>query len=268
MTNVIRTEWLKMRKYPAFWAMLGIIALSYPGMNYMFYSSGYKDQLADKQMGPILSMLPNPFTFPDAWTTVAYISSLFIFLPALMVIMFISNEYSFKTHRQNIIDGWSRTDFLVGKLIDVLLVSVLVTVLYAVTAFIIGSINSGAGVHPWEGSRFIGLFFLQVLAQLSLALLLALVVRKAFIALGLFMFYYFPLEPFIVAISKKRGYKWGEYMPLEISDRLIPFPRWFTRDETEWKTAVAQSNAHIGYTLLLIAVCWLLCFWINKKRDL
>ncbi|RYY59153.1 MAG: hypothetical protein EOO12_16500, partial [Chitinophagaceae bacterium] len=207
MTHIFRTEWLKMKKYPAFWAMLVILALSYPGMNYMLYSNGYKDRLNDPKVGPLFRMLPNPFTFPDVWGTVAYISSLFIFLPALLVIMFITNEYTYKTHRQNIIDGWSRRDFMLGKIGNVVMISALITGLYTLTAFVIGTVNGGAGLStPWAGSKYIALFFLQVLSQLSLALLVALLVRKAFIALGVFMFYYFPLEPLIVGLSKE---KWG-----------------------------------------------------------
>jgi ABC-2 type transport system permease protein len=269
MSTLLRTEWLKMRKYPAFWAMLGIVALAYPGMNYMFYSGGYRDQLADPKMGPVLQMLPNPFTFPDVWQTVAYISSLFIFLPALLVIMFITNEYTFKTHRQNIIDGWSRGQFLASKAIDLAIISLLVTTLYTATAFAIGTVNTGdASSNVWEGSRFIPLFFLLVFSQLSIALLIALVVRRAFIALGVFMFYYFPLEPWLVHMGREYAGGAGEFLPLEISDRLIPFPRWFTRNEAEWKLTVAQSDIHILYTIILIAVTWGLCFWINKKRDL
>ena len=41
--------------------------------------------------------------------------------------MFISNEYTFKTHRQNIIDGWSRKQFITSKLMDVLIISLIVT---------------------------------------------------------------------------------------------------------------------------------------------
>ena len=37
MFNLIRIEWLKMRKYNAFWWILGLTALSYPGINYIFY---------------------------------------------------------------------------------------------------------------------------------------------------------------------------------------------------------------------------------------
>lgn len=269
MASLLKTEWLKIKKYPAFWWMLGIVSLSYPGMNYAIYANGYKDQLNDEKFGPILQMLPNPFTFPDAWQTVAFISSLFVFLPSIVVIMFITNEYTYKTNRQNIIDGWSRTDFMLSKLIDVVIVSLLVTALYVVTAFVIGTINSGKGTgNSWEGTKYIGLFFLQLFSQLSLALLIALLVRKAFIALGIFLFYYFPLEPILVQVAKRKANGLGEYLPLEISDRLIPFPRWFIRDENEWKAVVAQSDIHIFYTILLLIVTWGICFWVNKRRDL
>lgn len=269
MAGLLKTEWLKIKKYPAFWWMLGIVSLSYPGMNYAIYENGYKDQLNDKNMGPILQLLPNPFTFPDAWQTVAFISSLFVFLPSIVVIMFITNEYTYKTNRQNIIDGWSRNQFLLSKMIDVIIISLLVTVLYILTAFVIGTINSGdSTTNSWEGTKYIGLFFLQLFSQLSLAMLIALLVRKAFIALGLFLFYYFPLEPILVQIAKKKANGIGEYFPLEISDRLIPFPRWFIREESEWKAVVAQSNIHIVYTFLLLIVTWGICFWVNKKRDL
>jgi ABC-2 type transport system permease protein len=269
MSRLLKTEWLKIKKYPAFWWMLVVVALSYPGMNYMLYSEGYKDQLANGKMGPLLRMLPNPFTFPDVWQTVAFISSLFVFLPAVIVIMFITNEYTYKTHRQNIIDGWSRNSFMMSKVIDVAIISLFATVLYIMTAFTIGVINSGsANVSFWSGSKYIGLFFLQLFSQLSIALLIALLIRKAFIALGMFLFYYFPLEPFLVAMGKKYANGIGEYLPLEISDRLIPYPRWFVKKESDWQTLIAQSNTHIIYTLLLIAATWGICFWINKKRDL
>jgi hypothetical protein len=183
--------------------------------------------------------------------------------------MFITNEYTYKTHRQNIIDGWSRNQFMISKMIDVFIICLLATLLYVITAFVIGTLNVGnTKVNFWEGTKYIGLFFLQVFSQLSIALLIAFLVRKAFIALGLFLFYYFPLEPFMVAMAKKHANDIGEYLPLEISDRLIPFPRWLTRDENKWKALLEQSNTHILYTVLLILTTWGICFWINKKRDL
>jgi ABC-type transport system involved in multi-copper enzyme maturation permease subunit len=183
--------------------------------------------------------------------------------------MFITNEYTYKTHRQNIIDGWSRNQFMMSKMIDVAIICLLATILYIITAIVIGTINTSSGsVNIWDGTKYIGLFFLQVFSQLSIALLIALLVRKAFIALGIFLFYYFPLEPLLVELGKKWANDAGEFLPLEISDRLIPFPRWFTKEESEWKALIEQSNIHIVYTILLLVATWGICFWINKKRDL
>lgn len=269
MGNLLKTEWLKLKKYWAFWWMTGIVALAYPGMNYAIYENGYKDNLNDKTMGPILRMLPNPFTFPDVWQTVAFVSSFFIFIPSIVVIMFITNEYTYKTHRQNIIDGWSRKQFMLSKMIDVLFISLLATVLYFIVALIIGYNNMGPDTgNIWKESKYIGLFFLQTFSQLSLAFLVAFFVRKAFIALGIFLFYFFPLEPFIVGYTKSHSGTDLWFMPLEISDRLIPRPRFTIRSETQWKELVAQVDQHIIYTILLLALTWGICFWINAKRDL
>jgi len=266
MSSLARTEWLKIRKYPTFWWMMGIIALSYPGINYLVYSQGYKNQLDNGTIGPLLKMLPNPFAFPEAWHTVAYISSWFVFIPAMAVIMFITNEYTYKTHRQNIIDGWSRKQFMTAKMVDVAIISLLTTVVYALTALVIGSVN---GTSDMSGEiKYIPLFFLQSFSQLSLAFLIALLARKAIIALGIFFFYYFLVENFIVGYGRDHWNDIGKYFPFEISDRLIPLPRFMIRNEDSWNKLMSEANVHIFYTLLLLSVTWSLCFWMNNRRDL
>jgi hypothetical protein len=249
--------------------MTGIVALAYPGINYMIYEGGYRDQIKhNPDFGPILKMLPNPFTFPEVWHTVAYISSFFLFIPSVVVIMFITNEYTYKTHRQNVIDGWSRKQFMISKMIDVLLVSLLATLLYFIVALIIGYSAGESTGSKWEETQYIGLFFLQTFSQLSIAFLVAFLVRKAFIALGIFLFYFFPLEPIIVGVARDRWGDFGRYMPLEISDRLIPFPRFMIRNTDQWNELMSQANIHIFYPMILIGLTWGLCFWLNSKRDL
>jgi ABC-2 type transport system permease protein len=266
MSSLGRTEWLKIRKYPTFWWMMGIILLSYPGINYMVYEHGYMDQLNNKDIGMILKMLANPFAFPEVWHTVAYISSWFVFIPAMAVIMFISNEYTYKTHRQNIIDGWSRKQFMLAKMVDVAIISLVTTITFAITAFIIGAINGSANM--WGEIKYVPLFFLQTFSQLSLAFLIALLVRKAIIALGIFLFYYFLLENFIVGYGRDHWGDIGRYFPFEISDRLIPLPRFMIRNESHWNDLMNQANVHIFYTLFLLSITWGLCFWLNNRRDL
>src|ERR1700733_11495706 len=154
MLQIAKTEWLKIKKYPAFWWVMGITALTYPGINYIFHSIYVNITQKTSRSGQIVqALLGNPFSFPEAWRTVAYFSSIFVFIPSIVVIMLITNEYNYKTNRQNIIDGWSRSAFMTGKLIDVLIMSILVTILFLVVAVIIGFTNTNNG-SPWAMSYY------------------------------------------------------------------------------------------------------------------
>jgi ABC-2 type transport system permease protein len=271
MNNLIKTEWLKLRNYRAFWWMAGIITVSYPGINYIFYQAFQELRTKDSNTSAMVQMLVgNPFTFPEVWHTVAYFSSIFVFIPAVVVIMFITNEYTYKTHRQNIIDGWSRNQFMASKMIDVLIVSMLATLLYSIVTLVIGNLAPAEGTGGvWAQSRYIVLFALQVFSQLSIAFLIAFLTRKAFVALGIFIFYFIILENIFVGIGKWKEFTGVRFLPLEVSDRLIPPPAFMNRiDEKGYKLAMASINEHIIYTILLTAIIWALCFWINKKRDL
>ena len=272
MFQIARTEWLKMKKYPAFWWVMGITALTYPGINYMFIKAYEKITEQQSASGQIVkALIGNPFSFPEAWKTVAYFSSLFVFIPSIVIIMLITNEYTYKTNRQNIIDGWSRKDFMTGKLFDVIILSVIVTVIYSIVAWVVGITNtSKEGADQWKLVYYIGLFALQTFSQLSLAFLVGLLVRKSFIALAIFAFYFIIVEPIAVNILRYQ-YKTdvGEFFPLEISHRLLPKPAFIGRiDEASYKASLAAVNTHIVYTIILIGITWAFAFWLNKRRDL
>ena len=89
----------------------------------------------------------------------AFFSSFFIYIPSIVVIMLITNEYTYRTNRQNIIDGWSRKDFMTAKMIDVLLLSAIVTILYAVVVLFIGLTNTeSSAAGKWDLAYYIGFF--------------------------------------------------------------------------------------------------------------
>ncbi len=271
MTTLLRTEWMKMKKYNAFWWVLGITALSYPGINYIFYMAYDHMTTQPSQASRLAKMaIGNPYTFPEVWHTVAYFSSWFLFIPAVVVIMFITNEYTFKTHRQNIIDGWSRSQFISSKLIDVLIITFLITILYFIVCLVAGYANyTWHTTDIWGMSYYTGLFALQTFAQLSLAFLVAFLVKKAFISLGIFIFYFFPFEPIIVGLLKKYANDIGRFMPLEISDRIIPWPAFLAKlDQESYDKSLAAIPEHVILTVILTVIIWALCYWINNKRDL
>ena len=271
MGSLIKTEWLKLKKYKAFWWMIVIVALSYPGINALFYQI-YKEFITDKSRGGdmVKMLIGIPFTFPEVWHTVAYASSIFVFIPSIVVIMFITNEYTYKTHRQNIIDGWSRNQFMTSKMIDVIIISLLITLVFTLAALGIGYLNiSESDSNPFSGSKYIGLFFLQTFSQLSIAFLIAFLTRKAFIALGIFLFYKIILENILLGLSKWQHLSIGDFLPFQISNMLIPVPAFLGKfQEDAYTAAMAAINTHIIYTIVLIGLTWGLCFWLNSKRDL
>jgi len=188
----------------------------------------------------------------------------------VVVIMLITNEYSYKTSRQNIIDGWSRNQFMVSKLIDVVIVTVLISVLCFIVSIIIGIININASnVNKWQLSYYAGLFTLQTFAQLSIAFLVGFLVRKAFIALGIFVFYFIVLENVAVAILRYYNYDFRRFLPLAISNRLIPPPVFVGKfDQAAYNKSLTYISPHIFYTIILTGIVWLICFRVNNKKDL
>lgn len=271
MTHIIKTEWLKIKNYRAFWWVFGITALTYPGVNYMFLNIYYNISEQKSTAGKVATaLLGNPFSLPEGWRTMAFFSSFFIYIPAIVVIMLITNEYTYKTNRQNIIDGWSRKNFMTAKMIDVLLLSVIVTILYAVTALIIGLTNSTNAAGQWDLTYYIALFFLQTFCQLSIAFTVGMLLRKAFIALAVFTFYSMIVEEITVDILKyKYNNDIGQFFPIEISDRLLTKPIFISKfNEAAYQQSLDAVKYHVVYTIILVILTWLFCFWLNNRRDL
>jgi len=274
MLQIARTEWLKIQKYRAFWWVMAITALTYPGINYMSLALYNQARDGDDQRRNLVKMLiGNPFSFPETWHTTAYFSSLFIFIPAIVIIMLITNEYTYRTNRQNIIEGWSRKDFMIAKLMDVIILSALVTLLYAVVALSIGLSNTpdDKADTKWQQVYYIGLFALQSFSQLSLAFLTGFLLRKSFIALSVFSFYFIIAEPVAVKILKYKYHnEIGRFFPREISDRLLPVPAFVGKfiSADAYKASLNDIHYHVFYTLILLVITWGFCFWLNDRRDL
>ena len=274
MTSLIKVEWLKMRKYKAFWLIIILTALAYPGVTLISYSI-YTDVVGQPSRASQLAKmaLGNPFTFPEVWHTLAYFCSLFVFVPAVVVIMMVTNEYSFRTHRQNIIDGWSRNQFITSKLIDVLLITFMITLFFFQAALATGIYNQDRLIwSTWEQIQYVGLFALQTFSQLSIAFFLGFIVRKAFLALGIFIFYFIILENIIVALLRVKAHDEGrisQFLPLEISDRLIPVPAFMGNiNKGAYDRAIAAIPTHILLTVLFTLLLWAICYFMNRRRDL
>jgi ABC-type transport system involved in multi-copper enzyme maturation permease subunit len=147
-------------------------------------------------------------------------------IPAILIITLTTNEFTYKTHRQNIIDGWSRGQFIGVKLIEVLLLALLSTLVVFLTVLGFGYIGNKVpeGVSIWEGFRFIPFYFVQMLSYSIIAFLLGLLIKRAGLAISAFLAYML-IENIVVAVLRN-VYKLNgaDYLPEEVTDRLIPQP--------------------------------------------
>lgn len=220
MLQLLKIEWMKVKNYRTFWVLSALYLISIYGVNYIVYL--IQDLRPRKNdMASMLLGTP-PFQFPEVWHTVSYVSSFLLFIPGLLMIISFTNEFSFKTHRQNIIDGWSRRQFILVKMMLTVVVSLVSTLAVFITALLFG-LFEGADIS-FEKIEYLGYFFVQAVSYSAVALLFSLLFKRAAIAVGVYFLYAFVLENMLWGLLKKYVDNVGQFLPLESTDNLIPMP--------------------------------------------
>lgn len=265
--HTLRVEWLKLKYYRTFWILLTVIAVCIPAFNYTIYD--FTDNSFPKMNGK--SLLGNPFSFPNVWSTVPYNAGILIFIPAILIITLFTNEYSYRTHRQNIIDGWSRSRFIYIKLIEILLLTLFVTGIVVLTCLYFGFITRTPAQDKagWNEYRYILYFFVEMLDYSLIAVFFAMLIRRAGLAMGIF-FLYMIIEQFVVSIGRNK-YKvtWVDYLPEEVSDRLIPQP-FARRILSPGNNNVWENHVPLYLSIAVLYIIFYIFFisWRFRKADL
>lgn len=266
MLQLLKIEWLKIKYYRTFWILLLISAVSIPAFNFVIYDM--MDNSFPKINGK--SFLGSPFGFPDVWQTVAWNSSLLLLIPAILIITLTTNEFTYKTHRQNIIDGWSRSQFINVKLLEILFLSIFMTLVVFGTSLAFGYGKVQGAVAVLQDLRFTGFFFVEMISYSLIAFLISMLIKRAGLAMGVF-FIYMIIEQFVVAILRNKfSIGWVDYFPQEVTDMLIqqPYGRKLLTTPEKMKT----WESHIPIYLVVGGIYLLLyCVFTNlkfRKTDL
>lgn len=224
MGQLLAIEWMKLKNYRAFWILLSLYIATIFGANYIVYRIQEVIYSERQAKGIATMVLGNPpYAFPTVWQATASVSSFLLFIPGLLLIISITNEYSYKTHRQNVIDGWTRQQFISTKIMMAVLLSLLSTIVVAIAATIFGFMQ-GDSSFSFEGFSYVGYYFLQAMSYIMVALLLGVLFKRGGLAIGVFFAYSLVLEQIIVLLLNKYANFAGRYMPLETTDMLVPFP--------------------------------------------
>jgi len=262
MLSLLKVEWMKVKNYRTFWILLIITIVSIPGISYMFYN--ILDNSFSKGKDGQSFLIGSPFAFPEVWQTVAWNAGMVFIIPALLIITLTTNEFTFRTHRQNIIDGWSRQQFITIKLLEILLLSLFCTLVVVLTALGFGLIGNKLGqVSLMQHSRFVFFYFMEALSYSLIAFLIAMLIKRAGLSIGVF-FIYMLIEQIIVGFGRgKFKYQGVNYLPEEVTDRLIPVPyakALLAKDPT-WE--------HLIPSLLIVAVLYICVYcFITARRFL
>jgi len=139
-------------------------------------------------IGPIKFHLAEQgiFNFPYIWHFNTFVAALLKIFLAIIIVSMMSNEYTYKTIKQNLIDGLSKKEFIASKFLTVVLFSIVSTVFVAVISLILGSIYSD--YTEWgivfTDLRFLVAYFIKLVGFFSFCLFIGILVKRSAFALG------------------------------------------------------------------------------------
>jgi len=214
----------------------------------------------------------SPYNFDKTWQTTSYATGWILMLPALLIIILVTNEFTYRTHRQNIIDGWSRKQFIDVKFVMALIAAVMSTLMVIITALAFGW---GSGTSfSLDGFSHVGFFFLKAFTYNMVALLIGVLVRRTGFAVAIF-FINMGVENFISQLLDIWSIKlrressidlgsMGDYLPMNAADGLLTFP------DNPLK-GLTKGVLPTDYTSIVMVLCLLyliLFYWWSNNRIL
>jgi len=186
---------------------------------------------------------------------------------ALIVMVFITNEFTYKTARQNVMNGLSRADFLWSKVLFMLNLCLVSTLILLLSGLILGGMTTEelSLSVVMEKMAFIPAYFLELFTFCSMAFLIAMTLKRSGLSIGLLAFYYYILEP---AMSFMLPDPAARYLPVEAMSNLIDIPnsalmKMFGINFSE-SVSIPDAITCLIYCFLFIGIVFL----AQTKKDL
>lgn len=223
MLHLLKLEWLKQKDYLLFKMLAVAYAVFLPATLFI----GKK---LDFGAGSPINPKNQFFQFPTIWEWLGYIGSwMTYFMLGFLVVLMVTNEFSNRTLRQNMITGLKRGEFFKSKLAFMVVVGLAASLYYMVCALVIGLLHSNDTLYFSTIFKHVDLvprFFLMSLGYMSFGLLVGLLFKRTGIALFIYLAYSMVGE-FILRyvvhlyIFKNRSMC---FYPFNAMEDLVPLP--------------------------------------------
>ncbi len=240
-------------------------------------------------IGPIKFHLAEAgiFNFPYIWHFNTYVAAILKFFLLLVIVSMMANEYSYKTLKQNLIDGLSKKEFILSKFYTVIVFALASTVFVFVVSLILGLFYSDYNEFAIIISdlEYIAAFFIKLVGFFSFGLFLGILVKRSAFAVGAMVIW-------LIIESMFKGYLFYsfkdadntsekvdsimQFLPLEAMANLIkePFSRLgAVRSVANQVGETFTKSYAVDFSTILIVSVWTfifiyLSFALLKKRDL
>src|ERR1043165_4642684 len=225
MKALLAIEWLKIKRYRTVWILTGIFLISLLLINWLV-DTEILSLGESTRKGQSFNILNSDYTFTSVWLNTTYWVKIFSGLIALMVVILTTNEYQYRTNRQNIIDGLERMQFFHAKWYLVLTMSVSITLFTFLLGVIFALANGSSIINIDIHIERVFYLFILTLNYFGLALTLSFYLKKTGLSILIFIFYAYPFENilYLISLHPNNSVHFGYYLPMESSSGLLPYP--------------------------------------------
>lgn len=229
------------------------------------------------------------FNFPFIWHFNTYIASIFKFFLLIVIVSMISNEYSHRTLKQNLIDGLSKKEFILSKFYMLISLALISTVFVFIISLILGLLYSDFNEISiiFSDLEYLIAFFIKLLGFFSFGLFMGILVKRSAFAIGgIVVWYFFEKIIWLILLFFNR-YMGGmesvnkadegiRFLPLESMSNLIVEPGSRLNVAKTMANMAGQEitkNYNVQVLDILIVSVWSFIFiygsyQLLKKRDL
>jgi ABC-type transport system involved in multi-copper enzyme maturation permease subunit len=273
MKRLLQIEFIKLVTYtgfwiPAiFWALLFVLCL--------FLGTQISVNIPGLDSGTF-------FRFPALWNTTTWLASWFNLILAIISMIFICNEFSYKTFRQHVIDGLSRTELFFGKVYLMFVFAFVGFVLVVASTLILGIFYNNAETWPliMDTIYLPFVYFIQAFAYMAFAMMIALLVKNIGLSILAFFGYFVFFEPIVRNFFPENILM---FFPMKVISNLTPAPDVFqVSTNAQFTTTIngqivdnapaasfemplwGNSLVAVGYIALFLTISW----YILKNKKL
>ena len=227
------------------------------------------------------------FNFPYIWHFNTYIAAILKFFLLLVIVSMMANEYSYKTLKQNLIDGLSKKEFILSKFYTVIVFALISTIFVFVVSLILGLVYSDYSEFSiiFSDLKYLVAFFIKLVCFFSMGLFFGILVKRSAFAVGAMIVW-------LIAENMFKGYLFWtfknasnasesvdsimQFLPFESMTNLIKEPISRLGGVKSIAKQIGENfikNYDIETSSILIVSVWTfifiyLSYALLKKRDL